>query len=187
MGHGGSDKCYKCGCEANRFFTFLRLSDKEAFLGVVKRNICNECLSRYIEDVKSGKKGRYEFLIWLPIMLPFGVLLATLSENTTWRIVGWAALALGLILPVMTHIAHRREITRARTSSFKENADRYAREMCREDALKTNAQSKLVEIKSDYASNDYTADLIAADAGVTPQMATTIKSIISKMNITVAD
>jgi hypothetical protein len=161
---------------------FARLNDKDGFSGVVHRNVCNECLDQYINDVKTGKKGRYECLIWLPILLPFGMILVTLADNATWRIIGWIALCLGLILPVSTYAGHRREMRRARSASFEENAKRYCREMCREDVMKTNGQSKLVEIKREYASSDYTAERIAVDAGVTLQTATTIKSIIAEMN-----
>lgn len=187
MERGGSAKCYKCGCEANRFYTFARLSDKEAFLGVVKRNVCDECLSRYIEEVKSGRKGRYEFLIWLPILLPFGLLLAALADNASWRIVGWILLIFGLLLPVMTYTAHRREMKRAREASFESNAERYGREMCVEDAMKTNRQAKLVVIKRDYAQDDYTVDRIAGDAGVTAQTAAAIKSVVGKISDAAAD
>ncbi len=182
MERGGSAKCYKCGCVANHFFTFARLSDKEVFLGVVNRIVCDECLSRYIDDIKSGRKGRYEFLIWLPILLPFGMLLSALAENGSWRIVGWILLGFGLLLPAMTYAAHRREMKRARESSFEENADRYGREMCIEDAMKTNKQAKLVEIKRDYAQSGYTVERIAADAGITAHAAVVIKSVVDKMN-----
>ncbi len=181
MGRGVSNKCYKCGCNAHHFFTFARLSDKEAFLGVINRNVCNDCLSHYIDDIKKGKKGKYEFLIWLPVLLPFGVLLATLSENVTLRVVGWIMILFGLILPVTTYMAHRHEMLRAQAASFEENAERYGRRMCIEDAMKTNGQSKLVEVKSRYALSDYTAERIAEDAGVTLQTAMTIKSVIEKL------
>ncbi len=181
MGRGVSNKCYKCGTQAHHFFTFARLSDKEAFLGVISRNVCNECLSHYIDDIKNGKKGRYEFLIWLPVLLPFGLLLVTLAENITWRVIGWLMILFGLILPVTTYMAHRREMLRAQAASFEENAERYSRQMCIEDAMKTNGQSKLVEIKDDYALCDFTAERIAEDAGVTLQMATTIKSVVEKI------
>jgi len=73
-------KCFRCGGESLRFFAFARLNEKEMFLGVIDRAVCDTCLAKYIETVKSGKKGRYNFLGPLIPMTVFGTLLTVFAE-----------------------------------------------------------------------------------------------------------
>jgi hypothetical protein len=180
MERGRSTKCYKCGGAASHCYTFLRLSEKEAYLGVVERNVCDTCLARYIEEIKSGRRGRYEFLFWLSILLPIGVPLAAFAASASWRVVGDVMIGSAFLLSALAVVSHVRERRRACVASDLENTETYCIQMCREDARSTCRRSKLIEVKREYALDACTAERIASEAGVSPRTAERIRPILRK-------
>lgn len=52
--------------------------------------------------------------------------------------------------------------------------------MCRENANKAGTQSKLAEMKLEYALDEYTSERIGKEAGVSLQTATLMKAIVLK-------
>lgn len=54
-------RCFQCGSVSSHVHAFARLNDKEAFLGVTTRSVCDNCLDRYIDRVKDGKRTGLHF------------------------------------------------------------------------------------------------------------------------------
>ncbi|HRX57274.1 MAG TPA: hypothetical protein P5075_00735 [Eubacteriales bacterium] len=180
MEQNSLSKCFRCGGESQRLFAFARLSDKEAFLGVTDRAVCDACLAKYVEEVKSGKKGRYNFLGPLIPMTVFGTLLAVFAESGFWVGVGVLLLLGGAAAAAAAVVEHKREVKTAREADAEENMKKYAPKMCLEDARKSGQQGKLVEMKLEYATDKYPIEKIAKEAKVSVQTATMIKLIILK-------
>lgn len=180
MEQSNLSKCFRCGGESQRLFAFARLSDKEAFLGVTDRAVCDACLAKYVEEVKSGKKGRYNFLGPLIPMTVFGTLLTVFAESGFWIGLGVLILLGGVAATAVSILQHVREVKSAREADTEENMKKYAPIMCMEDARKSGQQGKLVEMKLEYATDKYPIEEIAKEAKVSTQTAAMIKLIILK-------
>jgi len=159
---------------------FARLSDKEAFLGAATRSVCDECLDRYIERVKDGKKDRFTFLWPLTLLSFIGVLMFFTAEKAGFRTLGVLIVLLGVTIAGIIIYQQRKECLDARAASEEENRKKFSPIMCRENANKAGTQSKLVEMKLEYALDEYTVERIGKEAGVSLQTATLIKAIVLK-------
>lgn len=144
-------KCHLCGAIAEESFAYARFSARDAFLGVIYRGVCRDCLLDYIENIKKDRK-RGELLVWPMVLLPVGALLAALSSYPVSQIIGYCLIGLAVVLPISMRIWQRREARFAARASEAENIRRYSEQMCREDAQRTSRQTKLIYLKTDYAS-----------------------------------
>jgi hypothetical protein len=172
-------RCFRCGKESSRLFAYVRLGENEAILGAVNRAVCDECLAKYIEEIKSGRKGRYRFLSPLIPMLTMGSLLTAFAESGFWRGAGILLLIAAAAVTAMAVRDHVREVKRAREASMEENMKKYAPQMCVEDARK-GQQGKLVEMKLEYATGEYPVERIAKEAKVSVETAMRMKLIVLK-------
>lgn len=145
-------KCHLCGGVADVAFAYARFSDREAFLGVIYRGVCRDCLRAYIENIKKDRNLRGELMLWPMVLLPVGALLAALSKYQASQIVGYCLLGLAFIVPVVMRFWQRREALQAIHASEEENMRRYSEQMCREDAQRTSRQTKLIYLKPAYAN-----------------------------------
>lgn len=170
-------KCHLCGGTAEYAFAYARFSDREAFFGVIYRGVCRECLNRYIENVKNDRIQRGELLLWPVVFLPFGALLAALSDHAVSRAIGYFLLLLAAVIPILTRIWQWREAQRARSASETQNIRRYSERMCREDALHTSRQTKLIFLRPEYAGGDLEPADIARETGVTLETAALLKRL----------
>ena len=164
-------KCHLCGKTAEFAFAYARFSDREAFFGVIYRGVCRECLHAYIEGIKHDRHLRGELLLWPMVLLPFGALLAALSQSKIVQAIGFVLLGLALIIPLVMRFWQRRESRIARRASEEENEARYSEQMCREDALNTSRQTKLIYLKPAYAAQSANLSAIARETGVAPETA----------------
>ena len=151
MEQTGQIKCHLCGRVADYSFAYARFSEREAFLGVIFRGVCRECLREYIERIKRDRQLRGELLLWPMILLPVGALLAALSDSVTGRLTGFILLGLAAFVPIVLRLFQRREAMRVRRTSEQENFVRYSEQMCREDAQRTSRQTKLIYLRPEYA------------------------------------
>jgi hypothetical protein len=170
-------KCFLCGGAASFTYAYARLSDNEEFLGVIYRGVCRECLADYIERVKDDRHVRADGWVWLLATLPVGGLLAALTDNIVWRMIGYGLILLAILLPLGSRLLQRHEAKRARIASDAENETRYSARMCLEDAFRTNHLIKLVPLHERYLSPDYTPERISAETGVSRAMAEQLSSI----------
>lgn len=166
-------RCHKCGKAADHMFAFLRLGDKDAVLGAVSRSVCGACLEPYIERVQSGKHDRFAFLVPLLACGALGGLLCASAKTSFWQGVGVLAIVLGVVVAGIAIYQQMAETKRARVSTHEENVKRYSAMMCKEAAAK--AGGKLVELKIEYAADEYSIERIAKEAGVSMQVAALIK------------
>jgi len=173
-------RCYQCGGVSNHVHAFARLSDKEAFLGVTTRSVCDGCLDRYIERVKDGKKDRFVFILPLVVCLFIGLLMLFTAEKAGFRTLGVLIALLGVIVAGIAIYQQRKECLDARAATDVENRNKFSPIMCRENAAKEGTQSKLVEMKLEYALDEYNIERIGKEAGVSLQTATLIKAIVLK-------
>ena len=170
-------KCHLCGNTAEFAFAYARFSDREAFFGVIYRGVCRECLHTYIEGIKYDRHLRGELLLWPMVLLPVGALLAALSQSEIVQAVGFVLLGLPILIPALVRHCQRREARIARRASDAENEARYSEQMCREDALSTSRQTKLVYLNPAYASPECDPAVIAREAEVSPQTAQLIHKL----------
>ncbi len=170
-------KCHLCGGAAKYAFAYARFSDRETFFGVIYRGVCRECLNRYIENIKHDQHHHGERLLWPVVLLPFGALLAALSAHLVSRVIGYFLIFFAIILPVLMRDWQRREARRARLASEAENISRYSEIMCREDALQTSRQTKLIYLDPAYASKPYDTPRIARELLVTQECAAHIREL----------
>lgn len=180
MEQNNLSRCFKCGAESKRLFAFAILSDNETILGMANRAVCDECLAKYVEKVKSGKKGRYAFLAPLVPMAAIGTLITAIAGSDFWRVVGILLILAGIATALVRIREHVREVKRAREADMEENMKKYAPQMCLEDIHKSGTQGKLVEMKLEYATDQYPIEKIAKEAKVSQQTAMLIKTIILK-------
>ena len=170
-------KCHKCGRTAEFAFAYARFSDREAFFGVIYRGVCRECLHAYIEGIKHDRHLRGELLLWPMVLLPFGALLAALSQSKIVQAIGFVLLGLAIIIPLLMRFCQRRESRVARRASEAENEARYSEQMCREDALNTSRQTKLIYLNPDYAAQSADLADIARETGVAPETARLLQKL----------
>jgi len=172
-----SIKCYRCGGAAKHAFAYARFSNREEFLGVTYRGVCRDCLGEHIETIKNDRHLRGEWILLPAVFLPIGALLAALSGSAAGQISGFCLLGLALILPVGMRLSQRREARRASHVSVAENEKRYSEQMCREDALRTSRQTKLIYLRPEYADTSYNFTQIARETGVEQATAARIQKI----------
>ncbi|MEA4869795.1 MAG: hypothetical protein VB062_04050 [Christensenella sp.] len=170
-------KCFLCGGTANYAYAYARLSDSEAFLGVIYRGVCEKCLADYIERIKADRHVRADGWVWLAAVLPVGGLLAALATITAWQVIGFGLILLAILLPLGSRLAQRREAKRASAASDEENETRYSELMCLEDALRTNRQIKLVPLHARYCAEGFTAERFSGETGVSRPTAVFLQSI----------
>lgn len=102
-------RCFQCGGVSSHVHAFARLSDKEAFLGVTTRSVCDDCLDRYIERVKDGKKDRFTFLWPLILMSFIGLLMFFTAEKVGFRTLGVLIVLLGVTIAGIAIYQQRKE------------------------------------------------------------------------------
>lgn len=168
-------KCFLCGGTTRYAYAYARLNDRENFLGVIFRGICDECLADYIAKVKADKHARADDWIWLAAVIPVGGLLAALSENTAWQWVGLGLILLAVLMPLGSRLTQRWESRRANAASEEENERRYSELMCLEDAQRTNRQFRLIPLHERYCTAEYTIERISEEAGVSRVTAALLK------------
>ena len=176
-------KCHICGNAAAFAFAYARFNDREAFFGVIYRGVCRECLQQYIEAIKDDRRLRGELLLWPVVLLPVGALFAALSGSKIGQAVGFCLLGLAVIIPVITRLWQHRESRRARRASDAENEARYSEQMCREDALRTSRQTKLVYLSPKYAGAEAERSDIAKETGVTQDTAALIQKLATSAQL----
>lgn len=170
-------KCHLCGNAADFAFAYARFSDREAFFGVIYRGVCRECLRAYIESIKHDRHLRGEMLLWPLVLLPIGALLAALSRSIFVQGIGFLVLGLAVAIPVFMRLWQRREAISACRASDAENEARYSERMCREDALNTSRQTKLIYLKPEYAAEDADLAWIARETGAAPETARLLQKL----------
>ena len=170
-------KCHRCGRAADYAFAYARFSEREAFLGVIFRGVCRDCLRDYVEQIKRNRQLRGELLLWPMVLLPFGALLAALSQSKIVQAIGFVLLGLAIIIPLLMRFCQRRESRVARRASEAENEARYSEQMCREDALNTSRQTKLIYLNPDYAAQSADLADIARETGVAPETARLLQKL----------
>ncbi len=173
-------KCYVCGRAAKHVFAYARFNTREEFLGVIYRGVCKSCLNDYIESIKEGVRDSEKGLVWLAVFLPTGALLTTFAKSASWQIAGYGLIALALVLPIAAYISFRREAVSAQNAGAEENEAKYCPKMCRDDALHTSHQTKLVSLKPQYIDEEYTPSRISEETGVTLQTAEMVKTLTQK-------
>lgn len=174
-------KCHLCGEAAQDAFAYARFSEREAFLGVIYRGVCRDCLRAYIETIKRDKHLRGEMMVWPMVLLPVGALLAALSKYKASQIVGYCMLGLAVVIPVLMRFWQRREARIASRASEEENMRRYSEQMCREDAQRTSRQTKLIYLNPAYA-NEGMEEQIVKEAGVRSETAALIARLARAAN-----
>lgn len=170
-------KCHLCGRTAEFAFAYARFSDREAFFGVIYRGVCRECLRAYIDGIKNDRHLRGELLLWPLVLLPIGALLAALSRSVIVQGIGFFVLGLAVVIPVCMRLWQRREAISACRASDAENEVRYSERMCREDALNTSRQTKLIYLKPEYAAEEADLAWIARETGVAPETARLLQKL----------
>lgn len=170
-------KCHRCGNDADFVFAYARFSAREAFLGVIYRGVCRECLHAYIEGIQNDRHLRGELLLWPIVLLPIGALLAALSQSEIVQAIGFALLGLAVVIPIFMRLWQKRESMIARRASETQNEARYSEPMCREDALNTSRQTKLIYLRPDYGAEDADLVKIARETGVAQETARRIQKL----------
>ena len=170
-------KCHRCGIDANFAFAYARFSAREAFLGVIYRGVCRECLHAYIEEIQNDRHLRGELLLWPIVLLPIGALLAALSQSEIVQSIGFGLLALAIVIPIFMRLWQKRESIAARRASEAQNEARFCEPMCREDALSTSRQTKLIYLCPKYGAQEADIAKIARDTGVTLETARLIQKL----------
>ncbi|MEN6417985.1 MAG: hypothetical protein ABFC73_03595, partial [Clostridiaceae bacterium] len=170
----------KCGGVSSHVHAFARLNEQEAFLGVTTRSVCDDCLKKRIEKTKEGKVGWLVLLLPLLTTMALGLPMLIGAEKTGFRVLGALIILFGWVVVGTVIYQLVKEIKEARMASDEENIKKYSPIICREDAAKAGAQSKLVEMKLEYALDEYTVERIGKEAGVSFQTATLMKAIILK-------
>lgn len=176
-------KCFLCDDNAEFVFAYARFSERETFQGVIYRGVCPDCLRAYIENIKKDRHLRGELLLWPVVFLPIGALLAAFSRNVTGMISGYLFLGLALGIPLLMRLWQRRDAIRASRANEQENFARYSEPMCREDALRTSKQTKLIYLRPEYAVPGADADGIAREIGVSPETAQLLQKLSSAAQI----
>ena len=159
-------KCHRCGRAADYAFAYARFSEREAFLGVIFRGVCRDCLRDYVEQIKRNRQLRGELLLWPMILLPVGALFAALSHSLAGEISGFILLGLAGVVPLTIRLFQWREAKRVRRASEEENFRTYSEKMCREDAQRTSRQTKLIYLKHEYAQEGASPAAIAREMSV---------------------
>ncbi len=170
-------KCHICNNAAAYAFAYARFNDREAFFGVIYRGVCHECLNKYIESIKNDRRLRGELLLWPAVLLPVGALFAALSDSRLGQAVGFCLLGSAIVIPAVMRLWQRRESRRVRRASEAENEARYSEQMCREDALKTSRQTKLIYLQPAYAEAGIERSHIAKETGVSLDTAELIQQL----------
>jgi hypothetical protein len=170
-------KCHLCGNDADFAFAYARFSEREAFFGVIYRGVCRDCLNAYIENIKSDRHLRGELLLWPAVFLPIGALLAALSQSMIGQITGFCLLGFAVVIPLLLRFWQRRESICASRASKPENELRYSEQMCREDALRTSHQTKLIFLSPEYAKTETDPAAISRETGVAPETAELIQKL----------
>jgi hypothetical protein len=173
-------KCHLCGNAAKHTFAYARFDERDTLFGVIYRGVCGQCLAEYIEAVKKNRHVRRELFLWPLLFLPFGALLAALSKSTSGRVTGAFLLAVAVGVPILMRFWQRREAKRASMAGDAENEGKYSEQICREDAMRTSRQTKLLQLRPEYTTNAYSALRIAEETGVTPATAAQIKTLSEK-------
>ena len=172
-------KCFLCDDNAEFVFAYARFSERETFQGVIYRGVCPDCLRAYIETIKKDKRLRGELLLWPVVFLPIGALLAAFSRNLMGSVFGYTFLGLAVIMPLLMRLWQRREAIRASRSSDQENFARFSEQMCREDALQTSRQMKLIYLRPEYAEAGVDAASISREIGVSNETAALVQKLSS--------
>ncbi len=170
-------KCHVCGKAADDTFAYARFNEREAFKGVIYRGVCRACLHAYIETIKKDRNLRGELLLWPAVFIPIGALLAAFSGSMVSRIIGYGLLGLAVVMPVYLRLWQRREAWRATLASDAENEQRYSEQMCREDALRTSSQTKLIFLRPEYKQTGYDSARIAQETGIAPTTGVLLKKL----------
>ncbi|HWQ98209.1 MAG TPA: hypothetical protein VN538_09000 [Clostridia bacterium] len=170
-------KCFLCEDTAEFVFAYARFSERETFQGVIYRGVCADCLRAYIENIKKDRHLRGELLLWPVVFLPIGALLAAFSRNVTGMIIGDIFLGLALVVPLLMRLWQRRDAIRAIHATEQENFTRYSEPMCREDALRTSKQTKLIYLRPEYAAPGADAGGIVREIGVSPETAQLLQKL----------
>lgn len=172
-------KCFLCDDAAEFVFAYARFNEREMFQGVIYRGVCPDCLRAYIETIKKDRHLRGEMLLWPVVFLPIGALLAAFSRNWVGQLFGFGFLALAIVIPILMRFWQRREAIHASRASDQENFARYSEQMCREDALRTSRQTKLIYLKPEYAREGVSPREIAQETGVTHETAALLQRLSS--------
>jgi hypothetical protein len=117
------------------------------------------------------------------VFLPIGALLAALSKSAVGQAAGYCLLGVALAMPICMRIWQRRESRRTCLASVAENETRYCEQMCREDALRTSRQTKLVYLRQEYAEEEFPVARIAKEASVSLETAALLKKLAGKARI----
>lgn len=172
-------KCFLCDDNAEFVFAYARFSERETFQGVIYRGVCPDCLRAYIETIKKDRHLRGDLLLWPAVFLPIGALLAAFSRNLMGMAFGYAFVGLAVIMPILMRFWQRRDAIRASCASDQENFARYSEPMCREDALRTSKQTKLIYLRPDYAAPGFDPADIAREIGVSNETAALVQKLSS--------
>jgi hypothetical protein len=172
-------KCFLCDDNAEFVFAYARFSERETFQGVIYRGVCPDCLRAYIENIKKDRHLRGELLLWPVVFLPIGALLAAFSRNLMGSVFGYIFLGLAVIMPLLMRLWQRREAIRASRSSDQENFARFSEQMCREDALQTSRQLKLIYLRPEYAEAGMDPASISREIGVSNETAALVQKLSS--------
>ncbi len=160
-------KCFLCDDTAEFVFAYARFSERETFQGVIYRGVCPDCLRAYIETIKKDRHLRGELLLW-PVAF---------SRNVIGMAFGYAFLGIAFLMPLLMRLWQRREANRASRATDQENFARYSEQMCREDALRTSRQMKLIYLRPDYAEPHMSVKSIASEIGVSHDTAGLIQKL----------
>ena len=124
-----------------------------------------------------GDDLRGELLLWPIVLLPLGALLAALSQSEIVQSIGFFLLALAIVIPIFMRLLQKRESIAARRASEAQNEARYSEPMCREDALSTSRQTKLIYLCPEYGAEGADIAMIARDTGVALETARLIQKL----------
>lgn len=172
-------KCFLCDDTAEFVFAYARFSERETFQGVIYRGVCPDCLRAYIETIKKDRHLRGEMLLWPAVFLPIGALLAAFSRNLMGIAFGYAFVGLAVIMPILMRFWQRRDAIHASRATEQENFARYSEPMCREDALRTSRQMKLIYLQPEYAAPGFDPANIAREIGVSSETAVLVQKLSS--------
>ena len=181
-------RCFQCGAESTRMHAFARISQNGAMIGVAGCGVCDECVKKRVEKIKQGKDGRFTFLLPLLIIGAFGVPTLLFSATTGGKVLGLLITLLAVGVSTTLIVQHQKEVRTVREASDEENMKTVSAKMCAESAAKQGTQAKLAEMKLEYATDDYSLERIAREAGVSVTVATLMKIIVLQAVVkTVAD
>lgn len=181
-------RCFQCGAESSRMHAFARISQNDAMIGVAACGVCDECVKKRVEKIKQGKDGRFTFLLPLLVIGAFGVPTLLFAATTAGKFLGLLITLLAVGVSTTLIVQHQKEVKTARKASDEENMKTVSAKMCAESAAKQGKQAKLVEMKLEYATDEYSLERIAREAGVSIATATVMKTIVLQAIVkTVAD